>query len=67
MDMNGKVYVIYSENLKGFLSNDGISLTADINKAMHYNCIGQAMKAAYKTSSRLKGVFKLYGVTKPKT
>ena len=65
--MNGKVYVIYSENLKGFLSNDGVSLTADINKAIHYNRIGQAMKAAYKTSSRLKGVFKLYGVTKPKT
>ena len=63
--MNGKVYVIYSENLKGFLSNDGISLTADINKATHYNRIGKAMKAAYKTSSRLKEIFKLYGVTKP--
>lgn len=53
--MSNKTYAIYSEDLKGFLSNDGVSLTENINKAMHYASIGQAMMASYKTSERLKG------------
>jgi len=60
--MNGKTYVIYSEQLKGFLSNDGTSLTNDINKAMYYTSIGQAMTAAYKSTERLRGIFKFYEV-----
>lgn len=61
--MNIKTYVIYSEDLRGFLSNDGTSLTSDIGKAMHYNSVGQAMTAAYKSTSRLRGLFKFYKVT----
>lgn len=60
--MSNKTYVIYSEQLKGFLSNDGTSLTNDINKAMHYASIGQAMTAAYKTTERLRGIFKFHEV-----
>ena len=59
-NMNEKVFVIYSEDLKGFLSNDGTSLTSDINNAMHYNSAGQAMMAAYKTTERVRGIFKFY-------
>ena len=58
--MNSKTYVIYSEQLKGFLSYNGTSLTNDINKAMHYTSIGQAMTAAYKSTERLRGIFKFY-------
>jgi len=58
--MNNRTYVIYSEQLRGFLSNDGTSLTNDVNKAMHYASVGQAMTAAYKTTERLRGIFKFY-------
>ena len=60
--MSNKTYVIYSEQLKGFLSNDGTSLTNDIKKAMHYASIGQAMTAAYKATERLRGIFNFYEV-----
>ena len=60
--MNRKTYVIYSDELKGFLSNEGTSLTSDINKAMHYNNIGQAMTAAYKATERLRGIFKFFEI-----
>ena len=60
--MSNKTYVIYSEQLKGFLSNDGTSLTNDINKAMHYASIGQAMTAAYKATEQLRGIFKFHEV-----
>ena len=63
--MNNKTYVIYSEDLKGFLSNDGTSLTNDINKAMHYSSVGQAMMASYKASERLKGIFKYHEISIP--
>lgn len=55
-------YVIYSDELKGFLSEDGTSLTTDINKAMHYISVGQAMVAAYKSAERLRTIFKFYSV-----
>jgi len=29
--MSSKTYVIYSEDLKGFLSNDGVSLTENMD------------------------------------
>ena len=58
--MENGTYVIYSDTLKGFLSNDGTSLTTDISKAMHYPSIGQAMTAAYKTTERLRGIFRFY-------
>lgn len=58
--MNNKTYVIYSEDLKGFLANDGTSLTTDINKAMHYTSVGQAMTASYKSTERLRGTFRFY-------
>ena len=60
--MSNKTYVIYSEQLKGFLSNDGTSLTNDIKKAMHYASIGQAMTASYKATERLRGIFRFYEV-----
>jgi hypothetical protein len=63
--MNNKTYVIYSEDLKGFLSNDGTSLTNDINKAIHYASIGQAMTAAYKATERLRGIFKFHEISIP--
>ena len=63
--MSNKTYVIYSEDLKGFLSNDGTSLTNNINKAMHYPSVGQAMMASYKTSEQLKGIFKFHEISIP--
>ena len=63
--MNNKAYVIYSEDLKGFLSNDGTSLTNDINKVMHYASVGQAMMASYKASERLRGIFKFHEISIP--
>lgn len=58
------VYVIYCDELKGFLSNDGVKLTEDIEEAMHYPSVGQAMMASYKSSERFNEVFKFYEVNK---
>ena len=63
--MSNKTYVIYSEDLKGFLSNDGTSLTENMDDAMHYTSVGQAMMASYKASERLKGIFKFHEVSIP--
>ena len=63
--MNENVFVIYSEDLKGFLANDGISLTSEINNAMRYNSAGQAMMAASKVMEHLKGTFKFYRTQVP--
>lgn len=60
--MSNKTYVIYSEDLKGFLSNDGVSLTENMDDAMHYTSVGQAMMASYKASERLKGIFKFHEI-----
>ena len=60
-----KTYVIYSEDLKDFLSNDGVSLTENMDDAMHYSSVGQAMMASYKASERLKGIFKFHEVSIP--
>jgi len=63
--MNNKTYVIYSEDLKGFLSNDGLSLTENMDDAMHYPSVGQAMMASYKTSEQLNGIFKFHEISIP--
>ncbi len=63
--MSNKTYVIYSEDLKGFLSNDGTSLTENMDDAMHYPSVGGAMMASYKASERLKGIFKFHEVSIP--
>lgn len=58
--MNEKVFVIYSNDLKSFLSNDGTSLTSEINKAMRFNSVGDAMLEADKAAHQYGASFKFY-------
>lgn len=60
--MNEKVFVIYSDFLKSFLSNDGTSLTSEINNAMRFNSVGEAMTKADKAAHQFGTSFKFYEV-----
>lgn len=53
-------YVIYSDELKGFLSADGTSLTSDFTKAKEYGSIGEAMTAAYNATDKHRAIFKFF-------
>ena len=54
------VFVIYSEDLKGFLSEDGETLTQDISNAMKYDKAGDAIRASVETGFRLSSEFRFF-------
>ena len=54
------VFVIYSEDLKGFLSEDGETLTKDISNAMKYDKAGDAIRASVETGFRLSSEFRFF-------
>lgn len=55
-----KQYVIYSEELKGFIPENGEELTSDITSAKVFSNIGDAMRNASEAMRETKAIFKLH-------
>lgn len=57
-----KKYVIYSEELKGFVPEIGDELTSNVEEAKTFSKVGEAMLTASEESKKRKTIFRFYEV-----